>query len=93
MLLADESAWERASFALRNFDNDHQESRSYGGSKAEDGEKSEASDESREDDITASILLSAIFNLSPEQTEALLRWLFMRVLAENDELSDSFQLQ
>jgi len=75
VLLADESAWERASFALRNFDNDHQESRSSGGSgsEAEDDEHSDASDESRKDDITASILLSGIFHLSPEETDALLQ--------------------
>ena len=73
VLLADEAAWERASLALQNFDDDHQESRSSGGSESEDGEHIEASDESRKDDITASILLSEIFNLSPEQTEALLQ--------------------
>jgi hypothetical protein len=80
VLLADDAAWERASIALRNnFDNDHKGSSSSGNeadscdSEAEDDERSEASDESRKDDKSASILLSSIFNLCPQQTEELLQ--------------------
>ncbi len=74
VLLADDAAWERASNALQNFDfdNDCEENRSSDGCEAEDDERSDASAESRKDDITASILLSAVFHLSPQQTEALL---------------------
>lgn len=73
VLLADDAAWERASNALQKLDNDHEENRSFDGCEDEDDECSDASLESRKDDITASILLSAIFHLSPQQTEALLQ--------------------
>ena len=72
VLLADDNAWERASNALQNFNNDIEESRSSGGSEAE-GDECSDSDDSRKDDITASLLLSAIFHLSPQQTDVLLQ--------------------
>ena len=80
VLLADDAAWERAFIAMKNFDNDHKKISSTGNeadsceSEAEDDERSEDSDESgRKDDITASILISSIANLSPQQTEELLQ--------------------
>lgn len=79
VLLADDADWERASISLQNFENDHKGSSSSGNeadscdSEAKDDESSQASDESRKDDITASILLSSIFNLCPHQREKLLQ--------------------
>lgn len=73
VLFADDAAWKRASNALQDFDTNLEESKSSVASEAEDDERSDTSDESRKDDIIASLLLSAIFDLSPEQTDGLLK--------------------
>jgi hypothetical protein len=73
VLLADDAAWERASNALQDFNYDIEESRNSGGNEADGDECSDTSDDSRKDDITASLLLSSIFHFSPQQTDTLLQ--------------------
>lgn len=84
VLLADDAAWERASNALQKLDNDHEENGSFDGCEDEDDECSYASVESRKDDITASILLSAIFDLTPKEKESLLQVALHAGAGEND---------
>lgn len=73
VLLADDAAWERASNALQDFNYDIEESRSSGGSEGKGDECSDTSDDSRKDDITASLLLSSILHFSAQQTDTLLQ--------------------
>ena len=77
VLLADDSAWERASIALQNVGtNADSEDEGDNVGKYNDGKTdsegdendSHDEDESRTDDITAAVLLSSIANLSPQQS-------------------------
>ena len=73
VLLADDADWERASNALQDFNYDIEESRNSDGSEADGDECSDTSDDSRKDDITASLLLSSILHFSAQQTDTLLQ--------------------
>ncbi len=83
VLFADEAAWERASNALQDFDINVEGSKGSVASEAVDDE-SHTSDESRKDDIIASLLLSAIFHLSPQQTDTLLKVALEKGAGGND---------
>lgn len=84
VLFADDAAWERALNALEHFSINVEGSTGSVASEAEDDERSDTSDESRKDDIIASVLLSAIFHLSPQQTDALLKVALEKGAGGND---------
>lgn len=71
VLLADDDAWKRASTALQNIANQdvHNGNKTDNEDDGDDDSKGEGNedDESRIDDITSSVLLSSIANLSPKQ--------------------------